>query len=90
MLARFNSIIEKRKRNESDVLMQYWRSYGVVSQGGLLNAAQYQRWIDLFEKRGELKPNQVKADALFSNQFNPYASENKNVADDQRSKEHTQ
>ncbi|MFW1837258.1 ABC transporter substrate-binding protein [Acinetobacter gyllenbergii] len=90
VLARFNSIIEKRKRNESDVLMQYWRSYGVVSQGGLLNAAQYQRWIDLFEKRGELKPNQVKADALFSNQFNPYASENKNVADDQRSKEHTQ
>ncbi|MFD2707355.1 hypothetical protein ACFSX8_00150 [Acinetobacter gyllenbergii] len=51
--------------------MQYWRSYGVVSQGGLLNAAQYQRWIDLFEKRGELKPNQVKADALFSNHLIP-------------------
>lgn len=90
VLARFKSIIEKRKRNESDVLMQYWRSYGVVSQGGLLNAAQYQRWIDLFEKRGEFKPNQVKADALFTNQFNPYASENKNVAEDQHSKEHTQ
>ncbi|EOR06740.1 ABC transporter substrate-binding protein [Acinetobacter genomosp. 15BJ] len=90
VLARFKNIIEKRKRNESDVLMQYWRSYGVVSQGGLLNAAQYQRWIDLFEKRGEFKPNQVKADALFTNQFNPYASENKKVADDQRSKENTQ
>ncbi|USA47874.1 ABC transporter substrate-binding protein [Acinetobacter sp. C26M] len=90
VLARFKSIIEKRKRNESDVLMQYWRSYGVVSQGGLLNAAQYQRWIDLFVKRGEFKPNQVKADALFTNQFNPYARENKNVADDQRNKEHTQ
>lgn len=90
VLARFKSIIEKRKRNESDVLMQYWRSYGVVSQGGLLNAAQYQRWIDLFEKRGEFKPNQVKADTLFTNQFNPYASENKNLADDQRNKEHSQ
>ncbi|WP_151716889.1 ABC transporter substrate-binding protein [Acinetobacter sp. TUM15071] len=90
VLARFKSIIEKRKRNESDVLMQYWRSYGVVSQGGLLNAAQYQRWIDLFEKRGEFKPNQVKADTLFTNQFNPYASENKNLTDDQRNKEHSQ
>lgn len=90
VLARFKSIIEKRKRNESDVLMQYWRSYGVVSQGGLLNAAQYQRWINLFENRGDFKPNQVKADALFTNQFNPYASENKNLADDQRSKEHSQ
>ncbi|ENX41850.1 ABC transporter substrate-binding protein [Acinetobacter sp. NIPH 2100] len=90
VLVRFKSIIEKRKRNESDVLMQYWRSYGVVSQGGLLNAAQYQRWIDLFEKRGEFKPNQVKADALFTNQFNPYVSENKNVADEQHSKEQKQ
>ncbi|WEI17600.1 hypothetical protein PY247_14375 [Acinetobacter proteolyticus] len=70
--------------------MQYWRSYGVVSQGGLLNAAQYQRWIDLFVKRGEFKPNQINADSLFTNQFNPYASENKNVADGQYSKEHTQ
>ncbi|MDH0030155.1 MULTISPECIES: ABC transporter substrate-binding protein [unclassified Acinetobacter] len=76
VLARFKSIIEKRKRNESDVLMQYWHSYGVVSQGGLLNAAQYQRWIDLFVKQGQLKPNQINADSLFTNQFNPYANEN--------------
>lgn len=73
VLARFKSIIEKRKRNESDALMPYWRSYGVVSHGGLLSAAQYQRWIDLFVKQGQFKPNQIDAKTLFTNQFNPYA-----------------
>ncbi|ESK55333.1 ABC transporter substrate-binding protein [Acinetobacter tjernbergiae] len=75
VLARFKSIIEKRKRNESDALMQYWHSYGVVSKGGLLNAKQYQRWIDLFVKQGQFKPNQINADSLFTNQFNPYSNE---------------
>lgn len=74
VLKRFKDIINKRGRNENDGFIQYWRSYGVVSQGGLLSAAQYQRWIDLFIKQGHLKAGQVDAAQLFTNQFNPYAS----------------
>lgn len=74
VIARFKEIIHKRKRQENDQFVQYWRSYGVVEKGGLLTQQQFQRWIDLFVKQGQLKPSQINANSLFTNQFNPYAA----------------
>jgi len=71
--ARLIAIINKRHRNESTGLVQYWHSFGVAEQGGLVTAKQFQPWIDLMVKNGELKAGQVNADKLFSNDFNSYA-----------------
>ncbi len=75
VIARFKAIIHKRKRQENDQFVQYWHSFGVVDKGGLLTQQQFQRWIDLFVKQGLLKPNQIEANSLFTNQFNPYATQ---------------
>lgn len=71
--ARLISIINKRQRNESTALVQYWHSFGVAEKGGLVTPKQFQPWIDLMVKAGELKDGQVKADQLFSNEFNSFA-----------------
>lgn len=74
VIARLKNIIAKRKRNENDGFVGYWQSYGVATQGGVLTAQQYQRWIDLFVKQGEFKSGQIKAETLFTNQFNTFAT----------------
>jgi ABC-type nitrate/sulfonate/bicarbonate transport system substrate-binding protein len=70
--ARFASIIAKRKRNEDASTVKYWKSTGVTGQGGLIADQDLQRWIDWLVKDGWLKPGQVKASDLYTNEFNPY------------------
>jgi len=74
VIERLGSIIKKRGRNEDASLVQYWRGYGVAETGGVITTQQYQPWIDWLVKDGQLKPNQIKAEQLFTNQFNPYAT----------------
>jgi ABC-type nitrate/sulfonate/bicarbonate transport system substrate-binding protein len=70
--ARFEKIIEGRKRNETASAIKYWRSTGVAGKGGLIEDQEIQRWIDWLVKDGTLKPNQVKAADVYTNEFNPY------------------
>lgn len=79
VVARFKDIIHKRKRQESDQFVQYWRSYGVVDKDGILTKQQFQRWIDLFVQQGHLKLNQIDANKIFTNEFNPFASASNSV-----------
>jgi ABC-type nitrate/sulfonate/bicarbonate transport system substrate-binding protein len=74
--ARMVAIIHKRQRNENADLIQHFHSYGVAEKGGLLTAQQFQRWIDLMVKNGQLRPNQVDPKNFINNQFNPFASKN--------------
>lgn len=70
--ARFEKIIAERKRNESAASIKYWRSTGVAGKGGLIEDQEIQRWIDWLVKDGTLKPGQVKASDVYTNEFNPY------------------
>ncbi|OUY06634.1 ABC transporter substrate-binding protein [Acinetobacter populi] len=72
---RMRSIIAKRKRNENDALVQYWKSYGVVEANASITPSQYQPWIDFMVKQGELKLNEITPEDIFSNEFNPFVND---------------
>ena len=70
--ARFEKIIADRKRNEDASTVKYWKSTGVAGQGGLIEDREFQVWIDWLVKDGVLKPGQLRASDLYTNEFNPY------------------
>ncbi|WP_437939716.1 ABC transporter substrate-binding protein [Sorangium sp. So ce341] len=74
VVARLTRIIERRGRNEDASAVKYWTSMGVAGKGGLLSSKEYQVWIDWLVKDGELKPGQIKAEDLYTNQLNPFAT----------------
>ncbi|MGW4365289.1 ABC transporter substrate-binding protein [Nocardia takedensis] len=74
VVARFRTIIEKRQRNENQDLLKYWRSPGIPVPGAVVADKELQIWIDWLVRNGELKPDQLKAADLFTNEFNPYAN----------------
>ena len=71
--ARFEKIIAERKRNENASAIKYWKSTGVAGQGGRVTDGELQTWIDWLVKDGVLKPGQLKASDIYTNEFNPYA-----------------
>jgi ABC-type nitrate/sulfonate/bicarbonate transport system substrate-binding protein len=70
VIARMLEIIKKRGRNEDSSAIQYWRSYGVTSPGGQIADKEFTLWVDWLTGRGEIKPAQVKATDIFTNEFN--------------------
>lgn len=53
--------------------IKLWDTQAVNNPGGVITADEFTRWIDWSVQKGRLKPDQVKAEALFTNAFNPYA-----------------
>ena len=70
--ARFEKIIAGRKRNEDASAIKYWKSTGVAGQGGRITDGELQTWIDWLVKDGVLKPGQLKASDVYTNELNPY------------------
>lgn len=75
VVARCVALMKKRGRNEEDSAIRFWRSYGVAGKGGLIAERDFQIWIDWMIKSGELKPGEIDLSRVYTNEFNPYASE---------------
>ncbi|WP_407938594.1 ABC transporter substrate-binding protein [Niallia nealsonii] len=78
VIARFESIIEKRGRKEDTETIKYWKSPGIAEKGGYIKESEFKVWVDWLEKGGEFKNGQVKLDDLYTNEFNPYKQEIEN------------
>ncbi|MCZ4556249.1 ABC transporter substrate-binding protein [Rhodococcus maanshanensis] len=74
VVARFKEIIGERGRNENTSLTDYWRSPGIPVAGAVIADRELQTWIDWLVRNGELKPGELTAADLFTNEFNPYAN----------------
>ncbi|MFF2198585.1 ABC transporter substrate-binding protein [Streptomyces sp. NPDC058157] len=72
VVARMESIIRKRGRNEDTATLKYWRSYGVAEPGGRIQDKEFQLWLDWLAERGEIKAGQLKPSDLYTNEFNGY------------------
>jgi ABC-type nitrate/sulfonate/bicarbonate transport system substrate-binding protein len=72
VVATFEQIIAKRGRNESTDTVRFWKSTGIAGKGGVIAEKEFQTWIDWLQREGEIKPGQVKASDLYTNEFNPY------------------
>lgn len=77
VIARFEKIIKERNRNEDTSPLKYWKSTGIAGKGGVTSDKEVQTWIDFLVKDGKLKEGQVKPSDVYTNEFNPYATENK-------------
>jgi ABC-type nitrate/sulfonate/bicarbonate transport system substrate-binding protein len=73
VVATFERIIAKRGRNESADTVRFWKSTGIAGKGGVIAAKEFQTWIDWLQREGEIKPGQVKAADVYTNEFNPFA-----------------
>ncbi|SCF37784.1 ABC transporter substrate-binding protein [Micromonospora mirobrigensis] len=73
VVARFESIIAKRGRNEDPSLVRYWRSTGVAEKNGVITDREFATWIDWLADAGELKAARPKPGDLYTNRFNAAA-----------------
>lgn len=73
VIAKFEEIIKAREGNETTENLKYWKSDGITEEGGQIAAKEFQVWIDWLVNSGELKDGQVKAEDLYTNEYNPYA-----------------
>lgn len=73
VIKRFETIIKKRDANESTENLKYWKSTGIAQTGGVITPDEYQVWIDWLVANGDLKEGQLKAEDLYTNEFNSYA-----------------
>ena len=72
VVARMVSIIERRGRNETTAAVRHWRSPGIPSTGGVVEARAYQMWVDWLVGAGELRPGQINVARMVDNRYNPY------------------
>jgi ABC-type nitrate/sulfonate/bicarbonate transport system substrate-binding protein len=58
---------------DSTASIPYWNGYGVANEGGVIDEADVQLWLDWAVKAGDVKEGELTAKDIFTNEFNPYA-----------------
>lgn len=74
VVARFESIIAKRGRNEDPSLVRHWKSSGVAGRGGVITDQEFATWIDWLAAEGELKGDKPRPGDVYTNEYNPFAA----------------
>lgn len=69
VVALFKKIMQRRGTAPDVDAQKYWKSSGVTGKGGRLSDKDFQTWIDWMVKDGQLKPGQIKASDLYTNEF---------------------
>jgi ABC-type nitrate/sulfonate/bicarbonate transport system substrate-binding protein len=72
VVARLESIINKRGRAEDASAIRYWKGYGIAGQGGLIKPQEFDIWIDWLVKDGQLSKGQIQPGDVFTNELNPF------------------
>jgi ABC-type nitrate/sulfonate/bicarbonate transport system substrate-binding protein len=67
-----NEVMVSRDLDENPEILQFWKSFGVPSKGGLIQDSDVQRWIDWLVFEGQLEEGRVKPYDNYTNEFNPY------------------
>jgi ABC-type nitrate/sulfonate/bicarbonate transport system substrate-binding protein len=76
VIARMESIVKRRKRNEDATPVKSWRSFGVSSPHGQLSERDFQLWIDWLVRDKQLAPGQISPRDVFAPELQTgYASQ---------------
>lgn len=73
VIARFRSIIDKRKRSESSEALQYWKSVGVPAKGAITDE-DFSRWSDWLKDTG-IVTGDITPSKYYTNEFNDLLKE---------------
>jgi ABC-type nitrate/sulfonate/bicarbonate transport system substrate-binding protein len=74
VVARAIKIARKRGRPEDAAVLKYWKSPGVGQRGGVIARQDIARWITWLEDSGSIPKGSVKAQDVYTNDLNPYAT----------------
>lgn len=72
VIAKKRAILAKRKRNEDDSFVQYWKSAGIANPGGVISPREFQVWLDWLQKDGQLKSSSIPLSRFYTNELNPF------------------
>jgi len=72
VVERFRQMMAKRGRNENPDILRYWKSFGVASEGGVIDEREFQVWLDWMIRDGELEPGQIDLASMYTNELNPF------------------
>ncbi|GAA4847769.1 ABC transporter substrate-binding protein [Saccharopolyspora rosea] len=72
VVARFQDIIRRRRRNEDTDTIRYWRSTGIAGAGGLIAAREFEIWLERLTTQGVIAPGSVDVSRIHTNEFNPF------------------
>lgn len=73
VIAKFEGIVSAREGKETIDNLRYWKSTGIIGEGGQIEEKDFQVWIDWLVENDELQKGQVKLEDLYTNEYNPYA-----------------
>jgi ABC-type nitrate/sulfonate/bicarbonate transport system substrate-binding protein len=71
VIARLESIIGQRGRNEDTSIVKFWTSTTVATPRGALLDEDFQIWIDWLVRDGQIEAGQVTPRDIYTNQFQP-------------------
>jgi ABC-type nitrate/sulfonate/bicarbonate transport system substrate-binding protein len=74
VIAEFTKIINQRHRNESTANLQYWKSVGIASRGGLISDSDFTRWTQWLASTGVVKAGTFTPSQYYTNELNGLAS----------------
>lgn len=72
VIAKYTEIVEAREGNETTDNLKYFKGTGIADEGGVMTDKEFQVWIDWLVESGELEAGQIKAQELYTNEYNPY------------------
>jgi ABC-type nitrate/sulfonate/bicarbonate transport system substrate-binding protein len=73
VIAEFTKIVNHRHRNESTANLQYWKSVGIATRGGLIRDSDFTQWTEWLTSAGVVKPSAFTPSRYYSNDFNGLA-----------------
>lgn len=73
VIERMENIVKKRDPNEAYENLEFWQSFGIAGEGGVIEDEDIQIWVDWLEDNGNLKEGEIKPSDLYTNEYNPYA-----------------
>jgi ABC-type nitrate/sulfonate/bicarbonate transport system substrate-binding protein len=73
VIDRLTKIVTTRGRNETTANLKYWKSASVAATGGVIAPVDFARWFEWLHTNDHLDTSKVDVNALFTNEFNPYA-----------------
>ncbi|MFT4267821.1 MAG: ABC transporter substrate-binding protein [Xenophilus sp.] len=75
VIATFKKIIHERRRpNEVDTVVDFWKSVGVGARGGVISEREFSLFLDWLVANGQIKPGVIRAGDAWTNEFNVYAA----------------
>ena len=72
VIARMTAISRRAGGAQDLAALKYWRTFGVATQGGLIQRADFDIWLNRLVSDHRIRPGSVNLDTLLTNAFNPY------------------